>query len=122
MATFTQPKDPGDLLLVEVCPGWTKEKATLLGGANYSFGQVLAKVSGKYQVLDLAGTGAAKKSAAVLIDAVDATAGDQSGLVIARGATVDLAELVWPEGITEVQKATALDELNALGIVARTAL
>lgn len=122
MATFTQPKDPGDLLLVEVCPGWTKEKVTLLGGANYSFGQVLAKVSGKYQVLDLAGTGAAKKSAAVLIEAVDATGGDQPGLVIARGATVDLAELVWPEGITEAQKATALDELNALGIVARTAL
>ncbi|OLF53796.1 head decoration protein [Pseudomonas chlororaphis] len=122
MATFTQPKDPGDLLLVEVCAGWTKDKVTLLGGPNYLFGQVLAKVSGKYQVLDLAGTGAAKKSAAILLEAVDATAGDQPGLVISRGATVDLAELAWPAGITEPQKATALDELNALGIVARTAL
>ncbi|UVM52206.1 MULTISPECIES: head decoration protein [unclassified Pseudomonas] len=122
MATFTQPKDPGDLLLVEVCPGWTKDKVTLLGGVNYAFGQVLAKVSGKYQVVDLAGTGAAKKSVAVLIEAVDATASDQPGVVISRGAVVDLAELTWPVGITEAQKATALDELNALGIVARTAL
>ncbi|WP_372437368.1 head decoration protein [Pseudomonas chlororaphis subsp. aureofaciens] len=122
MATFNQPKDPGDLLLVEVCPGWTKDKGTLLGGVHYAFGQVLAKVSGKYQVVDFAGTGAAKKSAAVLIEAVDATAGDQPGVVISRGAVLDLAELAWPEGVTEAQKATALDELNALGIVARAAL
>jgi hypothetical protein len=122
MATFTQPKDPGDLLLVEVCPGWTKDKVTLLGGTNYPFGQVLAKVSGKYQALDLAGTGTAKKSAAVLIEAVDATAGDKSGVVVSRGAVIDSTELAWPDGVTEPQKATALDELNALGIVARKAL
>jgi hypothetical protein len=122
MATFTQPKDPGDLLLVEVCPGWTKDKVTLLGGTNYPFGQVLAKVSGKYQALDTAGTGTAKKSAAVLIEAVDATAGDKSGVVVSRGAVIDSTELAWPVGVTEPQKATALDELNALGIVARTAL
>jgi len=122
MATFNQPKDPGDLLLVEVCPGWTKDKATLAGGAHYSFGQVLAKASGKYWVLDVAGTGAAKKAAAVLIEAVDATAGDQPGVVIARGATIDVTELAWADGITEAQKTTALDELNALGIVARAAL
>ncbi|WP_207848891.1 MULTISPECIES: head decoration protein [unclassified Pseudomonas] len=122
MATFNQPKDPGDLLLVEVCPGWTKDKITLLGGANYAFGQVLAKVSGKYQALDFAGTGAAKKTVAVLIEAVDATAGDKPGVVVSRGAVIESAELTWPASVTEAQKATALDELNALGIVARAAL
>lgn len=122
MATFNQPKDLGDLLLVEVAPGWTKEKATLLGGVNYAFGQVLAKVAGKFQVLDLAGTGAAKKAAAVLGEHIDATAGDTTGVAIARGAVVATAELVWPESITETQKSTALDELNALGVVARAAL
>lgn len=122
MAIFIQPKDLGDLLLVEVAPGWTKQKATLLGGANYAFGQVLAKVAGKYQVLDLAATGAAKKAAAVLGEQIGATAGDTPGVVIARGAVVAINELVWPEGITEAQKTTALDELNALGVVARAAL
>ncbi|MNG31472.1 hypothetical protein D3C84_1172860 [compost metagenome] len=53
---------------------------------------------------------------------MDATASDQPGVVISRGAVLDLAELAWPEGITEAQKATALDELTALGIVARAAL
>ena len=122
MATYTPPKKLGDLLLVEVAPGWTKEKATLLAGTAYAFGQVLAKVSGKYQVLDPAGTGAAKKAVAVLAEAVDATDGDKPGVVIARGAVVELTELAWPESITEPQKATALDELTALGIVPRASL
>ncbi|HHR0444923.1 TPA: head decoration protein [Pseudomonas aeruginosa] len=122
MATYSLPKSLGDLLLVEVAPGWTKEKGTLLGGVAYAFGQVLAKVNGKYQVLDPAGTGSAKKAAAVLGEAVDATGGDTPGIVIARGAAVDLSELTWPEGITEPQRAAALEELTALGIVPRTCL
>lgn len=122
MATFNQPKDLGDLLLVEVSPGWTKEKAMLLAGTDYRLGQVLTKVAGKYQVLDPAATDGAEKAAAVLGEHVDATTGDKPGVVIARGAVLTLAELTWPAGITEAQKNAALDELNVLGIVARAAL
>lgn len=122
MATYIPPKKLGDLLLVEVAPGWTKEKGTLLAGSAYAFGQVLAKVAGKYQVLDPAGAAAAKKAVAVLGEAVDATEGDKPGVAIARGAVVELTELVWPAGITELQKATALDELTAQGIVPRASL
>lgn len=122
MATYTPPKKLGDLLLVEVAPGWTKDKGTLLAGTAYAFGQVLAKVAGKYQVLDPAGSTAAKKAVAVLGEAVDASAGDKPGVVIARGAVVELTELVWPAGITELQKVTSLDELTAQGIVPRASL
>jgi hypothetical protein len=122
MATFHQHKDLGDLLLLQVSPGWTKSKVTLLAGTDYPLGQVLAKVAGKYQTLDPAGTGAAKKAAAVLAERVNATANDQPGVVIARGAVVAQAHLVWPSGITETQKSAALDELNAQGIVARATL
>lgn len=122
MPTSTPPKDIGDLLLVEVSSGWTKEKVTLLAGANYPFGTVLAKVNGKYQALDFAGTAAAKKSVAVLTEQVDATSADAAGVVIARGAVVDIAELVWAGSVTDAQKATSVDELNAQGIVARAAL
>lgn len=122
MATYTPNKTLGDLLLVEVAPGWTKGKGTLLAGTSYALGQVLAKVAGKYQVLDPAGTGAAKKAVAVLCEAVDATAGDAPAVLIERGAVVEVTELAWPAGITEPQKATALDELTALGIVPRASL
>jgi hypothetical protein len=122
MTTFNQPKDLGDLLLVQVSPGWTKDRVTLLGGSVYALGQVLAKVASKYQALDPAGTGPAKKAVAVLAEPIDATAGDTPAVVIARGAVLALPELVWSQGITEPQKAAALDDLNAQGIVARATL
>lgn len=122
MATFNQPKDLGDLLLVQVSPGWSKSRVTLLGGSDYALGQVLAKVAHKYQVLDPSGAGPAKKAVAVLAERVDASAGDAPAVVIARGAVVARAELVWPAGITEPQQTAALDDLNALGIVARDTL
>ena|SRR5690606_27250997 len=122
MPTYTPPKKLGDLLLLEVAPGWTKDKVTLLGGSAYAFGQVLAKVAGKHQILDPAGAGDAALAVAVLGEAVDASAGDKPGLVIARGAVVELTELAWPAGITEPQKAAALEQLTALGIVPRAGL
>lgn len=122
MATYTLPKKLGDLLLVEVAPGWTKDKGTLLAGTAYAFGQVLAKMAGKYQVLDPNGVDDAAVAVAVLGEAVDATVGDAPGVVVARGAVVEASELVWPAGITDVQKAAALDQLDARGIVARAAL
>lgn len=122
MPTYTPKKTLGDLLLVEVAPGWTKEKATLLAGTDYPLGTVLSKLAGKYQALDPAAVDGTEKAVAVLGERVDATAADAPGVVIARGATLEQTELVWPAGITEPQKATALDQLNALGIVARAAL
>ena len=122
MSTHTLPKQLGDLLLVEVTPGWTKQKGLLLLGAVYALGTVLALVDGKYQALDPVGEGAAEKAVAVLGENVDASAADTSGVVIARGAVVDSAELLWPAGITDAEKAIALDQLNALGIVAHAAL
>ena len=120
MATVHTPKKKlGDLLLAEVLPGWTKGAGTLLAGTSYKLGTVLARVSGKYQALDLAGTGPAKKAVAVLGEDVDATDADvDSGVIIKRGAVVALDALVWPEGATEAQQATAIDELDSLGIVA----
>ena len=122
MATYHQPKDLGDLLLVQVSPGWTKDNITLLGGSVYALGQVLAKVDNKYQALDPASTAPANKAVAVLAEPIDATTGDKPAVVIARGAVLALAELNWPAGITAPQKAAALDELNAQGIVARATL
>lgn len=110
-----------DLLLVEVAAGFTKEKGTITGG-NYAMGTVLAKVTGKFQQLNPGGTGAAKVSFAVLGEDVDASAADAPGVVIPRGAVVDADLLIWPAGITDPQKATALTELETRGVVARVAL
>ena len=119
MATYVQPYSIADVLTVEVAQGWTKETAILTGGVAYVRGTVLAKVSGKYQALDPAASGDGKVAAGVLGDPVDTTAGDAQGLVIARGAVVNLDALGWPAGITDAQKAKALADLDSRGIVAR---
>lgn len=110
-----------DLVLVEVNPAWGRETVTLAGGLIPPL-TVLALDGGKYKAIDFAGTGAAKKAAALAIDKVDATAADKKGVVLARGAVVDAASLVWPAGATDAQKATALADLEARGIVARVSL
>jgi len=119
MATIhTPPKTLGEVLLIEVHPAWTKGSGVITAG-NHAIGTVLAKVSGKYQPVDFAGSGAAKKAVAVLGCAINATADAPVEVVIERGAVVAAAELVWPETATDVQKAAAIDELAALGIVAK---
>lgn len=96
------------------------------GAADFVVGDgfdiTVAAGSGKYQAIDFAGTGGAEKAAAVAYDKVDATAADKKGVVLARGAVVDVAGLIWPAGATDVEKAAALVELEARGIVARAAL
>jgi len=121
MSSTTEPNYLSDLLLVEGKPGLTKDNVIITAG-SYAMGTVLARVSGKYLPVDPAGTGAAKVSRAVLVEAVNASAADKPGVVIARNAAVDAAFLVWPVGISDSAKATALDELDARGIVARTTL
>ena len=58
-------------------------------------------------------------AAAILYDAVDASAADAEGVAVVRLAEVNAAELVWPAGITGPEQTTALGELAALSILAR---
>lgn len=122
MAEFKQPKTLSDVLIVEVKPGWTKDRGVIIAGQQYEVGTVLAKVSGKYQMLDPTGTGAAKKAIGVLAQKVDTTAGERRAVFIARGATVATDGLEWADSVTDAQKTTAITELEALGIVVREQL
>jgi hypothetical protein len=110
-----------DLVLVEVNPAWSREVVTITGSAVQRL-EVLALVAGKYQQIDFAGEGAAAVAVALAYEAVDASEADAKGVVLARGAVVDVASIVWPAGATDVQKAAALAQLEARGLVARAAL
>jgi len=119
MATSYSPsKKLGDVLLIEVHPAWTKGEGLIVAG-NHAIGTVLAKVGGKYQPVDFAGTGAAKKAVAVLGRAVKASADAFADVVIERGAVVAGDELIWPESATDAQKAVGVEDLAAQGIIAK---
>ena len=75
--------------------------------------------SGKVTQLDLTATNGSQNAARLLYDDVDATDADQQCVVISRQAEFNAAEIIWPDGITDNQKATALAQLKTLGLIAR---
>ena len=122
MSTQIQPKTIGDLLVLEVKPGWSKERGMLAAGSIHLFGTVLALVGGVYKSFDPDAVDGSEKAHAVLAEEVDATAAAAPGVVIARGAVLDAEALVWPVGITAPEKAAALVQLEARGIITRILL
>jgi len=120
MTIYTEPKHLGDVLLVEVAKGWTKDRGAYAQHADaYDIGTVLSLVGGKYVRYE---HGQANAPAAIAAERVDATSGDTPGVVIARGATVAVDALIWPDALTDAQTTTALKRLDDRGIVARATL
>ena len=125
MPSLSMAPTQGDLVKYDDNPDYTRETVTLLAGTSYPLGAVLGKItaSGKYKLATATGTDGAQVASAVLIEAVDATAADATGVVLARGpAIVSDAQLVYDATVTTAaQKTAKIDQLKAAGIVPRTA-
>ncbi len=89
--------------------------------AGDAFTVTVAAGSGKVKQIDFAATDGSDKAHGVLYANVTAPNGvDAKGVAIVRGpAVVSDDGLVWPAGATAQQKATALAELKAAGILSR---
>ena len=55
----------------------------------------------------------------ILLADVDASAGLQNALVVARSAIIDQQYVVFPEGVTDDQKKTITKQLEVRGIILR---
>ena len=125
MSVLTQPPTMGDVLKYELNPNFTRETVTLLAGTNYPVGAVLGRItaSGKMKLSTAAGSDGAQTAAAVMLYAVDATAGDATGIVLVRGpALVSKAALVFDASVDDAAKTAAKHaQLTALGIIPRDA-
>jgi hypothetical protein len=126
MPTLTMSPTLGDLLKFELNASYCRETVTLKAGTNYLLGSVLGRItaSGKYRhspEASVAGDEGAETAVAVLIEAVDATGGDKTGLVVARGpAIVSKAALVFDASVDQPAEKTAKHaQLAAVGIVPR---
>lgn len=89
--------------------------------AGDSFTVTVAAGSGKYKEYNPANTDGSEKAIALSLDNVDASAADKEGVIIARHAEVNEAELIWFTGATTEQKATAIAELKQQVIIVRSA-
>jgi hypothetical protein len=128
MPTLTMALTLGDLLKYELNGNYCRETVTLKAGTNYALGAVLGKItaSGKYRLspaAEVVGDEGAETAVTVLIEAVDATAGDKTGLVVARGPVIlSKAALVFDASVDDAPKrATKHAQLATAGLVPREA-
>lgn len=122
-ATGAEPKSLVDVAPHMVCPHWSLDPETITGG-DYTLGTVLGRIttSKKLTLLDPTASDGSQTAVAVLAADCAAATADKTSTVIARGAVIYSDGLVWPDGITDPQKATALSQLKALGLVPRIPL
>jgi hypothetical protein len=118
MAVKTETNTLGDGIKWEESNDYSRQKVTVLDGQSLALLEVVAKVDGKMVALDPAAEDGSEAAAGIMIGAVDASLADKPGVAIVREAMIASANLVWPDGITAGEKAIAIAELEALGIVA----
>lgn len=87
--------------------------------AGDRFTITVAAGSGKYKEYDPANTDGSQTAVAILYAAVDATGADAEGVIIARHAEVNAAELIWFASADANQKAAGLAQLKTHDIIAR---
>lgn len=117
MAALTEAKHIGEFIVSEQNGTSSRDVGVLISGQNLVAGSVLGKItaSGKYTLVNpAAGTGE-QVAVAILLDNVNATAGDLPCALLARQAEVIDAELNWA-ALTTPQKATARAQLAALPV------
>lgn len=126
MPTLTMSPTFGDLLKYELNGNYCRETVTLKAGTSYALGAVLGRVTAteKYRLSPAAavvGDEGAETAVAVLIEAVDATDGDRTGLVVARGPVVlSKAALVYDASVDQAAEIAAKEaELAQAGLVPR---
>ena len=89
--------------------------------ATLSWQEVLGIVtaSGKYAAHDEGASDGTQNAIAIAFDAVDATSADADCVITARDATVNGAELTWPDGIAAGDKTDGITSLATVGIIVR---
>jgi hypothetical protein len=126
MPVLTMNPTLGDLLKFELNASYCRETVTLKAGTSYPLGAVLGTItaSGKYRLspaAEVVGEEGAETASVVLLEAVDATAADQTGVIAARGPViVSKAAMVFDDSVDDAAKTAAKHvELAAVGLVAR---
>lgn len=120
MTELTEGKHDGEFIYSEANGSRSREHVTVVTGQNLAVGDVVGKItaSGKYAIYNNAAVDGTEVAAGVLFAAVDATAADTAGVIIARDAEVNAAELGWNAQAQPAIDAGTVD-LAALGIILR---
>ena len=117
---IVEPARTGEFILSEANGSRSRENITLASTVGaLQPGTVLGIVaaSGEYVPLNLSASDGSEQAAGILYNHADGASAD--AVAVVRDAEVKSDLLIWPNGITDAQKAAALGQLAATGIVAR---
>ena len=121
MADFTEGRHPAEFLISEANGLRSRDVVTVASGADLEPNTVIGKITASGTVVQLAPTAnnGSEIACGVLIHEAKAEKADAEVTAVVRDAEVADGLLVWPDGITGDQKATAITELANRGIIAR---
>ena len=126
MPVINEVLNLGDLLKYEAPNLYSRDQVTVAAGQNLL---VLGTVVGietataKVKQIDPTATDGTEVAVGILATSVDASLIDrEDGILIARHAVVADHALTWPTGITPLDKATAIAQLKAAGVLVRHAV
>ena len=125
MSVITEGLNLGDLLKYEAPNLYSRDQVTIAAGQNLAIGTVVGieTATSKIKQIDPAATDGTEIAVGVLATSVDASLIDrEDGILIARHAVVADHALTWPGGITPLEKATAIAQLKAAGVLVRHAV
>jgi hypothetical protein len=115
------PDQQSSCIKFEEEAGYSRKDITVISGQNLARNTVLGRItaSGKYTAWTTGAADGSQNAAGILLDPVNASAGDQPGVAIVRNALFSRSNLVFSGSPTDPQKATAIAALEALGVVPR---
>ena len=121
MTIITEQPHSGEYLLWEADRQVARDRVTLTGGQLLYPGTVLGKItaSGKVTQLDPDASDGSEDACGVLYYRVNARSNDQPTIMTCRQCEVASLALIWPDGISDNQKAAAIAQLTTLGVVVR---
>ena len=121
MTNITEGNNLGDLLKYEVSNLYSRDQITVAKGQNIKLGGVVAKKTddGFIRVLSPIGTDGTQTAIGVITNDINSKDSDMKGVIITRIAMLADHAVVWPANITEEQKAAAIQQLEARGIIIR---
>jgi hypothetical protein len=120
MAVIAESLNLADLLKYEEERlNYSRQDVTVAAGQHLGLGTVVGRhtLDAKIYALNPAAADGTQIALGVLIEPVVATLEDAPGLLIVRHAILAAPAVVWPADITPAQKATALQHLEARGIL-----
>lgn len=113
---------PGCYIIREANGYRSRERAVLASGSGKVMpGLVVGFVDAdkKFKPLDPDGSDGSQIAAGILFQGCDATDQDVRRTFSVRDTEVHLGLLIWPEGISDVAKTSAISELEQLGLITR---